>query len=460
MKLKSICIMLLLAILLAACAGSTPAPSAPSAGSNQETSNNQQNTPEAGPGLSQGSSEKIVLRVWAHQNNSFNQAHRDIIQKFMQENPNVEVKFETFPWDVFIQTIQTSLPSGQVADIIEMPGGMGLRYAKGGQLLEVPAEVMTIEKAQETFFPAPLGGYIYEDKLYGLPIEFNLEYGGAYVNRKMFEAAGLPYPPKWQTWDDVIADAKKLTKWDNTGAMEIAGLHYTNNDQLYTYFLSGILEQGGEYFAEDGRHFNFNTPEARAVVQKMVDMALKDNVVDPVTYNAESNWVGASFAQKLTAIAVLGSWFAGEARITYPDLEFDYVKLPPFMGDQYKFTSISGWGIVVTKYTNHPELTWKLAAAMATDHENALHFNLMTGTIPAMKSVANDPRLYEKYPFMQDLVSILPYGIFQGDVTDPAQLEFDIIYPNLIQAIQGVISVDEAIQNIHEEANAMVDSAK
>ncbi|MDW8185006.1 MAG: extracellular solute-binding protein [Anaerolineae bacterium] len=377
----------------------------------------------------------------------------------MKDNPNVEVKFETFPWDVFIQTIQTALPSGNVADVIEMPGGMALRFIKGGQLLEVPSEIMTLERAKELYYEAPLGGYVYQGKLYGLPIESTLEYGGAYVNREMFEAAGLPYPPQWKTWEDVVAYAKKLTKFDATGAMEVAGLHYTNNDQLYTYFLSGILEQGGTYFAEDGRHFKFNTPEAVAVIRKMVEMAQKDKVVDPVTYNAESNWVGAAFAQKLTAIAVLGSWFAGEARITYPDLKFDYVRLPPFMGPQYKFTSVSGWGIVVTKYTKHPDIAWKLAAALSADPENALHFNITTGTIPALKQVANDPRLHQAHPFMKDLLELLPYGVFQGDVTDPHQLEFDIVYPNIIQAIQGMISPEEAAQRIHEEANAMVDSA-
>ncbi|RMG65834.1 MAG: extracellular solute-binding protein [Chloroflexi bacterium] len=451
MKRLSLALLIVFSLVLAGCSpNTTPTESAAKQPAATES--------VASPAATGG--EKIVIRVWGHQNNSFNQAHQDIINKFMEENPNVEIKFETFPWDVFIQTIQTSLPAGQVADIIEMPGGMGLRYAKGGQLLEVPAEVMTLDRARETYFEAPLGGYVYDGKLYGLPIEFNLEYGGAYVNEEMFKAAGLPYPPQWKGWDEVIADAKKLTKFDSSNAMEVAGLHYTNNDQLYTYFLSGILEQGGQYFAEDGKHFNFNTPQALAVVQKMVDMAQKDKVVDPVTYNAESNWVGTSFAQKLTAIAVLGSWFTGEARITYPDLKFDYVKLPPFMGDQYKFTSVSGWGVVVTKYTQHPEIAWKLAAAMAADPENALHFNLTTGTIPAMKQVANDSRLSEKYPFMKDLVTILPYGVFQGDIVDPSQLEFDIIYPNLIQAIQGIITPEQAVQNIHEEANAMVDNAK
>lgn len=453
-KALSLLVIVGIGVLLAACgqtASSTPA-STPSVSSKPVES-----TPSET--ASEGSKEKIVLRVWGHQNNSFNQAHQDIFQKFMEEHPNVEIKFETFPWDVFIQTIQTSLPSGNVADIIEMPGGMGLRYAKGGQLLEVPSDVATLNQAQELFYAAPLGGYIVDGKLYGLPIEFNLEYGGAYVNEEMFRQAGLPYPPQWQKWDDVVADAKVLTKWNPDGTMAVAGLHYTNNDQLYTYFLSGILEQGSNYFAEDGRHFNFNTPEAIAVIQKMIDMAQKDKVVDPVVYNAESNWVGSAFAQKLTAIAVLGSWFVGETRLNYPDLKFDYVKLPPFIGDQYKFTSVSGWGVVVTKYTKHPEIAWQLASAMAMNHDNALHFNITTGTIPALKSVAEDPQLVAEYPFFKEILPILPYGVFQGDVTDPSQLEFDIVYPNIIQAIQGQQTAEQAARNIHEEANSMVDQA-
>jgi hypothetical protein len=28
----------------------------------------------------------------------------------------------------------------------------------------------------------------------------------------------------------------RRSKWDNTGAMAVAGLHYADNDQLYTYW--------------------------------------------------------------------------------------------------------------------------------------------------------------------------------------------------------------------------------
>ena len=92
--------------------------------------------------------EKVEIRVWGHQAPAFNEANQKMFNDFMAANPNVTIKYETFPWDVFIQTIQTSLPAGNTADVILIPGGYTCRYASGGQLLEVPADVMTVDAAK------------------------------------------------------------------------------------------------------------------------------------------------------------------------------------------------------------------------------------------------------------------------------------------------------------------------
>jgi hypothetical protein len=39
-----------------------------------------------------------------------------------------------------------------------------------------------------------------------------------------------------------------MTVLGSDGVMTTAGMHYTNSDQLFTYFLAGILEQNGNYF--------------------------------------------------------------------------------------------------------------------------------------------------------------------------------------------------------------------
>jgi multiple sugar transport system substrate-binding protein len=406
------------------------------------------------------SNEPVELRVWGHQAPAFNEADQAMFDAFMAQNPNVTIKYETFPWDVFIQTIQTSLPAGNTADVILIPGGYTCRYASGGQLLEVPADVMTVEQAQETFFAAPLGGQTCDGKLYGFPAEYNIEYGGAYVNPALFEEAGLAYPPQWENWDAVVADAKKLTKVGSDGVMTVAGMHYTNSDQLFTYFLAGILEQGADYFAEDGKHFNFNSPEAIATIQKLMDMAQKDGIVDPIIFNQDSEWVGESFAQGHNGIGVLGSWYVGDAKLSFPDLVFDYVTLPPMMGSEHKFASVGGWGYVVGKSTQHPDIAWKLAAFLGADQANVFSFNSTSATVPAMKSVAADPKLLESAPFLAAVLPILEAGQYQGNLTDSDQLSYEIIYPTILDALQGNLTAEEAANSIQEAANEMVDAAK
>ncbi len=442
---KLLFVLVLVSLVLSACGGGgTPAPQATSAGQSESQ-------PAA--------NAKIEIRVWGHQAPAFNEASQKLFNDFMAQNPNVTIKYETFPWDVFIQTIQTSLPAGNTADVILIPGGYTCRYAAGGQLLEVPADIMTLAQAEELFFEAPLGGQTCDGKLYGFPAEYNLEYGGAYVNPALFEAAGVPYPPQWNTWDDVVADAKKLTQVGADGVMTVAGMHYTNSDQLFTYFLAGILEQGGNYFAEDGKHFNFNSPEAIATIQKLMDMAQKDGIVDPIIFNADSEWVGESFAQGHNAIGVLGSWYAGDAKLAYPDLKFDYVALPPLMGTQHKFASVGGWGYVVGKNTKNPDIAWKLAAFLGADPANALYFNSVSATIPALKSAAADPSYLQAVPFAKAVLPILEFGQYQGNLTDSDQLAYEIIYPTILDAIQGNLTAEEAANSIHEAANAMVDGA-
>ena len=406
------------------------------------------------------SDEKVEIRFWGHQAPAFNEANQAKFDEFMAQNPNVTIKYETFPWDVFIQTIQTSLPAGNTADVILIPGGYTCRYASGGQLLEVPADVMTLDQAKEVFFAAPLGGQTCDGKLYGFPAEYNLEYGGAYVNPVLFEEAGLAYPPAWENWDAVVADAEKLTKIGSDGVMTVAGMHYTNSDQLFTYFLAGILEQGGNYFAEDGKHFNFNSPEAVATIQKLMDMSQKNGIVDPIIFNADSEWVGDSFAQGHNGIGVLGSWYVGDAKMAYPDLKFDYVALPPMMGTEHKFASVGGWGYVVAKTAKNPDLAWKLAAFLGADEANVFSFNAKSATIRAMKSVASDPKLLESAPFIASVLPILDAGQYQGNLTDSDQLSYEIVYPTILDAIQGNLTAEEAANNINEAANAMVDEAQ
>jgi ABC-type glycerol-3-phosphate transport system substrate-binding protein len=115
---------------------------------------------------------------------------------------------------------------------------------------------------------------------------------------------------------------------------------------------------------------------------------------------------------------------------------------------------------VVGKNTKHPDIAWKLAAFLGADQENALQFNSVSTTIPAMKAVAEDPKYVEAVPFASAVLPILSAGTYQGNLTDPDQLTYEIIYPTILDAIQGNQTAEEAANSIHEAANQIVDEAE
>lgn len=408
-------------------------------------------------GASAGSGDKITLRVWSHQNLAFIKANEEMIAKFMEQNPDIEVVYEQFEYDQFLQNLQTSMQAGTEADVIEMFGSWVCSYAAGGRLAEMPENVMSYSQAQDIFYAAPLDGYYCDGKLYGLPNEFNLEVGGALVNPALFEAAGVAYPPAWQDWQQVGAEGGQMAQFDGE-TMTRAGFHFVGGDQLTFLMLEGILEQGGSYFAEDGRHFNLDTPEAANAIQLMVDMVQQYKTVDPVLFNGQTNTVDGSFFAGNSAASFIGSWAAGQGIINFPDLKFDYVNVPPLFGAERKFASDAGWGKVVSANSPNQEAAWKLVQFMTAERENAAAFNGITGTIPALKElVANPQDVLAQAPWIEPTFSVLPGGQFIGNLTDRDRFFYQIVEPAVMQAMQGGITAEEAAAQIHQQANEMVD---
>ena len=130
----------------------------------------------------------------------------------MADNPDVAISFETFDYDTYIQTLQTALPAGTEADILQMFGSWVCSYADGGNLAATPEDVLSVARTEDAIFAAQLAGYVCDGTLYGVPQEFNIEYGATLVNTAIAEEAGLgDIAAGWESWDDFIADAKEMT---------------------------------------------------------------------------------------------------------------------------------------------------------------------------------------------------------------------------------------------------------
>jgi multiple sugar transport system substrate-binding protein len=398
--------------------------------------------------------EAVSIRVWTHQNDAFNAGLETLAEAYMADNPNVTITFETFDYDTYIQTLQTALPAGTEADILQMFGSWVCSYVEGGNLAEVPSGVLTMDEAEAQIFAAQLAGYVCDDKLYGVPQEFNIEYGAALVNTQIAADAGLGnITDGWATWDDFIADVVQLAEVQD-GVMTRAGYHFTASDAIPATFYSLILQNGGQYLTDGG--FSVNTPEgmkALELMQKFVD----EGLVDPVLFNDEENWVGDSYFEETSATALVGPWVIPEYAGDFEDVAAvtEYVTLPS-VSDEPVFVASSGWGLAVSTNSQAQDAAWDFVKFVALNPENAVQWNITSGTLPALKdnaTGASAEKLVAEFPYFEPFLEILEFGQNEGKFPDRDLVWYDITYPRIINFLQGNATAEETLETIEREVN-------
>jgi len=407
--------------------------------------------------------DAVSIRLWQHQNEAFNNGMQTLADAYMAANPNVTITLEAFEYDVFIQTLQTAMPAGTEGDIIQLFGTWACGYASGGRIAPVPADTMTLEEAEGLYYAAPLGGFACPDEsgvlsLYGLPQEFNIEYGAVLVNTDIAAQAGVTLPEPlvgWQTWDAFIADAAKMTEGDQD-FMTRAGYHFTNDDALNFTFFSLIAQQGGEFFDEATGMYQFQTPEARAALELMVSMVQEHNLVSPQLFNSTTNAIDAAFPYGQAAIGLVGPWIVPccvlPAAPDYAD-NIEYIRLPS-LGEDPVFKADSGWGLTVSVNSQVQAQAWDFIKFAAANADNALGWNITSGTLPALvEDEATLTAFVEPQPWVAPFLDIFPYGQFIGHLPDRDFLFSNVSRPHIFNAMLGVETIDDALAAMENEAN-------
>ncbi len=425
--------LVLIALLLSACGGGAE-PTQPASGEEPEAV------------------DAITLRVWTHQNDSFNAGYEALAADYMQAHPDIEIVFETFDYDTYIQTLQTALPAGTEADILQMFGSWVCSYVEGGNLAETPASVLSMADAKAKILGAPIGGYICDDKLYGMPQEFNIEYGAVLFNTKIAEDVGATnYLDGWDTWDEVIEDGQKMAVVQD-GVMTRAGLNFTGSDGIATMFHSLYLQYGGEYL-QDGVYTVNTTEGAKTLelMQRLVD----EGLVDPVLFNDEENWVGDSYFAETSAMGLVGPWAIPEYSSDYEDVAAATIyALLPSVGAEPVFAAASGWGLTVSANSEAQEAAWDFVQFVTLNAENAVEWNLASGTLPALLeniSGSNADALVAEFPYFEPFLGILEYGQYEGQFPDRDFVWYEVAYPTVLNYLQGNATLEETLQTIESD---------
>ncbi|MBE3067746.1 MAG: extracellular solute-binding protein, partial [Chloroflexi bacterium] len=154
-------------------------------------------------------------------------------------------------------------------------------------------------------------------------------------------------------------------------------------------------------------------------------------------------------------IGYIGSWAIAEGKTNFPDFadEWDYFYLPSVQDDPV-FVADSGWGLTVSPNSQNQDIAWDFVKFVTANPQNAEQWNIASGTLPAMPAVAESPEIAAAMPWAPKALAILPYGQYLGNMPDRDLVVYEIIYPHILNVMQGVETVDQALQAIDTEANS------
>jgi multiple sugar transport system substrate-binding protein len=418
----------------------------------------------------------VTIRLQGHDNASFRRANEGAFADYHAAHPNVTIEATAVDWFTWTTALNADLPRDQYPfDLILMPPSVVCGF--GDHLTEVPSDVVSLSEAQNTFFGAPLQGATCTGVLRGLPVEYNLEYGGVIVNVDRYQAKFPGKTPGWATWADFIREASELAEFDGTGKPCVNGLDIDTDwpEPVRHIFLSQILQRGGQYWSprNDGT-FTFDTPEAHGSLAAMVSWIVDDHIMSPklIPKPDENTFVTGRLAkgaagygcttdlkQPLSIMGYVGTWGIPDTLNQVPansTTRYEYFALPPMIGDQHKFVQNSGFAFVVPKSSRNPRVAWDIAKSIALSPDAMRKWTASAGTLPALRAngtasaVASDPVLARIQP-------LLEHGQWMGYIPSASTAPvLGAMVSNFFAVVRGEKSLDQALLDMETKANQSI----
>lgn len=272
------------------------------------------------------SNEKVTLKF---QSLAFQKttvaATKKIVADWNAANPNIQVEYVQGSWDSVHDQLVTQFQGGTAPDIIHDESADITGFINQGYLADLSPYL-----SQDTKDAVSQGVWdtVSKDgKVYGAPTL--LQSYVVFGNSALLKQAGITATGDSLSWDDLAADAKKLT----TGGKH--GLGWGLKSPTAT-----MLNLGLNF---DAKYFDGSGPDAKATVgdpelevpKRIHAMAYDDKSIDPTSLTQGGTDVLPGFYAGKYAMIVAGNYVAQQISEEAPKT-FQWEVLPPLKGTSSK----------------------------------------------------------------------------------------------------------------------------
>jgi len=393
-----------------------------------------------------GNTSKDVTLRYAFWDKNQEPAMLDIIKGFENENPNIKVEIEVTPYRQYFTKLEAAATGDVLPDLFWMNGPNFIQYSSNGILMPVDDIVKDGDIDLDDYVDSLVTLYTNEGKLYGIPKD--LDSIAMWYNKEIFDNAGVAYPTREWTIEDVKAADTKIKE----SGQDVYGLTIvpTGQESYYNF----IPQAGGEVISSDKMKSGYHNPNTLEAIKVMKD--LYDTGV-AVPYTAILDTTATSmFESGRVAMSYAGSWQAKP----YDANENINKKIGvTFMPAIKSNTSVvHGLANVISSNTKHPDAASEFLTYLGSKEANTILANSGT-VIPAYKGVqsmwAEAFNNVDATAYIDILDDTMPYPV-SAQTTRWAKVENDY----LKQVWSGIITPEEAVTKIADEMDKILKDEK
>lgn len=366
---------------------------------------------------------------------------KELAQEYEKTHSNVKINFIEVPYKDFNTKVKTMISGGKPPALARVSTGDIGNYYK--QAIDLGAALGGTDAFAAQFMDSLKPYYIIGGKVYAAPMDVTAN--ALIYNKTLFKKAGVEVPSspdKVWTWDECEAAAKQV--------MEKGGAAYGMVWDFTPHRWSTILyEYGGSMFNEDGTKSVINNAQGVAALTKFVD--LHKSKVMP-----ESVWLGAENPNNLfrtgkVAMHLAGSWMLSNYK-DIKDFEWGVTYLPK---GTMRSSVPGGKFVMGFKGTNVEKETTEFIKYLTSKEVNA-KFCQQTLFISPRKDNSDLDYAFGKdmFKLFADELKATPPVAGNDWARSEIMAKVATDYKdNIVAAVQGKLSVQEALDNIQKSAD-------
>lgn len=329
-----------------------------------------------------------TLTYWASNQGASIEVDKKVLQpeldKF-EKQTGIKVKVEVVPWSDLLNRILTATTSGQGPDVLNIGNTWSASLQATGALLPWNASNFAKIGGKDRFVDSALGSTGAQGKDPAAIPLYSMAYA-LYYNKKLFADAGLAKPPA--TWDELIADGKKLSKDGKWGL----GAEGSNPSENIHHTFVFAKQHGADFFTADGKP-DFTSDGTVAAVKQYVDLMAKDKIIAPGNAEYAQNQSVSDFAKGKTAMLLWQSASSNLKSQGMSDDAYGIAPVPVQSGAPGTGTNVNsmvaGINLAVFKNTHNLDGATKFVKFMTSDAEQKI-LNTAYSTIPPVKTSQAD----------------------------------------------------------------------